>query len=187
MIRLEANITRLAPRLGFRCDVDRDRKSREESYTFRMLSPGYYLCICSGGKAYAISETQKTMGCACEDMTYNCTPPYDVCKHLIAFARLPDVPTAPLSPAYEQLLRAAGWTGERLHPPNEQKKKLPPLRDPARQESPRAASRAADRNSSSSVAERVAAMGLQELKRNAGKGGVACIAELERRMAAAMN
>jgi hypothetical protein len=184
MIKLEANITRLAPRNGYRYDVARDKKSREESYQFQMISPGYYLVV-SGSKAYAISETQKTMGCACEDMTYRCTPPHDVCKHLIAFARLPDVPTAPLSPVYEQLLRAAGWTGERLHPPElkQEKKKLPPLRDPARQESPRAASRAAVRDSNLSIAERVAAMSLAECKQNAARGGVACIADLKRRMA----
>jgi len=177
MLKLEANITRLAPRLGFRCDVERDRKSREEKYEWQMISPGFYLCI-SGNKAYAISETQKTMGCACEDMTYRCAPPHDVCKHLIAFARLPDVPTSPLSPHLEQLIRAAGWTGERLHPPTprESKKKLPPTHDPARK---------AARNSSLSIAERVAAMDLQELTKNANKGGTACIAELERREAAA--
>ena len=183
MIRLEANITRLAPRLGFRCDATKDKKSREESYIFQMISPGYYLCIVASGKAYAISESQKAMGCACEDMTYRCEPHY-VCKHLLAFDRLPDVPTAPLSPAYEQLIRAAGWTGARLHPPDGPKAKLPPLHDPARQESSRAAGRAAARNSSLSVADRVTAMGIDELKKNAGKGGVACVAELERRTAA---
>jgi len=119
-------------------------------------------------------------------MTYRCAPPHDVCKHLIAFARLPDPPLAPLAPHLEQLLRAAGWTGERLHPPTprESKKKLPPTHDPARQESAKAPARKAARNSSLSIAERVAAMDLQELTKNARKGGTACIAELERREAA---
>lgn len=183
MIRLDAHITRVAPRLGFCYTVARDKKAREESYVFQMISPGFYLCVTATGKAYAISETQKSVGCACEDMTYRLKE-NDVCKHLIAFARLPDVPMAPLSPVYEQLLRAAGWTGERLHPPEpkQEKKKLPPIHDPARQESSKAPARAAARtNGSRSTDEIMAEMPLQKVKQNARRGASAAIAELEKR------
>ena len=184
MIKLEANITRLAPRLGFRYDVERDKKSREESYRFEMISPGYYLCITEDDKAYAISETQKTMGCACKDMTYRCKPPYDVCKHLIAFARLPDVPTAPLSPIYEQLLRAAGWTGSNLHPPTK-KKKLPNIHDPARKPGKQAATRAEQhkRYASMTPEEIIRETPQAKLETYATRGAPMAIKEVQRRLA----
>ncbi|MEA3382759.1 MAG: hypothetical protein U9Q87_18170, partial [Pseudomonadota bacterium] len=187
-MKLHANITRTAPFM----EITLDPKTLEESiaeakdYDFYFISPGYYLCV-HGNNAYAISEYKKRVGCACPDMTYRCKPPRDSCKHLRVFCSLEDLPSKPATPEMAELLKAAGWIGKPLHPPEMQKrsKKKPP-KDPDRKPQPQAPTRAQKMQSyaGKTTEEIVRSMPLPELQRNAKRGGVACVAELERRTAA---
>ena len=186
-MKLEANITRTAPTLGFVCDIETERKARaeEKDYDFRLISPGFFLCI-HAGSAYAISEYQKRLGCACQNMTYRLKG-NDACKHINAFYALKDYPLKPIDQETETLLKAAGWIGRKLHPPAlpdpKKRKKLPNVKDPERKPQPQAAQRAAKYQSyEGKTAEQIVReMSLPELRRNARKGGPVAIAELQRR------
>lgn len=143
-MKLEANITRFAPRDGYICEAARHDKAiaEAEDYDFRFISPGYFLCI-HGENAYTMSEYRGKVGCACADMTYRCKGK-EICKHGQIFLSLDDYPTNPIDEAMAQLLKAAGWIGARLHPPDlpkKAKKKLPNIHDPARKPQPQAAQR----------------------------------------------
>ena len=182
-MNLHANIQRTAPAFETTSDLATDTAGAQEEYDFRFISPGYFLCI-HGDNAYAISEYKKRIGCACEDMTYRCKPPRDACKHIRGFVLLKEYPTNPIDAGMIQLLKAAGWIGAKLHPPDlpkKAKKKLPHAKSPERQ--PQAATRAqkSAQYAGKSTIEIVKAMSNEEVRKNAAKGGVACIAEKERR------
>jgi hypothetical protein len=182
-MKLEANITRFAPRDGYICDVDKHRKATEEDYDFRFISPGYYLCATEEGNAYTISEYKGKIGCACADMTFNCKGK-EVCKHLIAFMNLKDLPDKDISEDQTQLLKAAGWAGKKLSPPDrpEQRKKtkLPSVHDPDRKPTKQASTR----YEGMTPAEIIAEMPPDELERNARRGSALARIEVERRQAA---
>lgn len=187
-MRLEANITRSAPTLGFICDVKRHDKAiaEAEDYDFRMISPGYYLCI-HGENAYAMSAYLKKAGCACADMTFRCKG-NEACKHIQIFCTLNDLPTKPIDDGMRQLLTAAGWSGETLTPPDHpstrhQKRGRPNAHDPARKPQPQAASRAEQKQSyaGKTPEQIIRATPIADLKKFAGRGAPMAIAELRRR------
>ena len=188
-MKLEAVMTRFAPRDGYICDVEKHEKAVNEEYEFFMISPGYYLCK-SDGKAYTISEYMQKISCACGDMTFRCKEK-EVCKHLIKFMLLPnpqDLPNIPEDMA--QLLKAAGWSGRVLTPPDRpenrrERPRLPNIHDPERKPVPKAAERAERRSAYEKMTpeEIVRGMDSKELERNARKGGVLAVAELQRREA----
>lgn len=183
-MNLHATITRTAPAFETTSDLATETAGAQEEYDFRFISPGYFLCI-HGDNAYAISEYKKRIGCACEDMTYRCKPPRDACKHIRGFVRLQEYPTNPIDAGMIQLLKAAGWIGSKLHPPDlpRKKKQLPNIKDPERSPQPQATTRAQKHAeyAGKSTDEIVRGMSNGDVIRNASKGGVACVAELERR------
>ncbi len=192
-MNVSGDITSFAPKEGYICDAKKHKKAFTEKYDFRLVSPGYFLCV-NGDNAYAISEYAGKVGCGCEDMTYRC-PGDEVCKHLIAFLNLDEYPLKPIDDEHRNALKAAGWTGTKLHPPKnvqatkqdvpEQKRKQPNIHDPERKPTQKANKRAETKqNYAGKTAEQmVRAMSDKELARNAKKGGVAAIAEVKRRAA----
>lgn len=185
-MKLNSAITRTVPVLGFVCDVETDRKARAEEgdYDFRLISPGYFLCI-HNETSYVISEYLQRFGCACQNMTYRLKG-NDACKHINAFYALVDYPLTPIDADMAQLLKAAGWIGSKLHPPDlpkPAKKKLPHAKSPERQPQPQATTRAQahDEYAGKSTDEIVRAMSNKDVIKNAAKGGVACVAEKKRR------
>ncbi len=184
-MNLHANIQRTAPAFETTSDLATDTAGAQEEYDFRFISPAYFLCI-HGENAYAISEYKKRIGCACEDMTYRCKPPRDACKHIRGFVRLQEYPTNPIDAGMIQLLKAAGWIGSKLHPPDlpkPAKKKLPNIKAPERKPQPQATTRAQKHAeyAGKSTEQIVRGMSNADVIKNAGRGGVACIAEKERR------
>lgn len=184
-MKLFATITRTAPSLGFICDVTRHDKAiaEAEDYDFRMISPGYYLCI-HGVNAYVMSAYLAKTGCACYDMTYHCKGK-EACKHVQIFGTLNNLPSTPIDEDMEQLLKAAGWTGRKLHPPAQAKKpKLPNIHDPARKPQPQAASRADQRKTYASMTseEILRETPQKKLETYARRGAPLAIAEVQRRM-----
>lgn len=188
-MKLEANITRFAPRDGYICDATRHDKAiaEAEDYDFRFISPGYFLCI-HGGTAYAISEYKGKIGCACADMTYRCKGK-EICKHGQIFLSLDDYPSKPIDTDMEQLLKAAGWAGKKLSPPDrpEQRRrpKLPNIHDPARKPQPQAATRADQhkRYASMTPEEIIRETPQEKLETYASRGAPLAITEVERRIA----
>ena len=183
-MKVEAHITRTAPIFGYICDVDKNNKAiaEAEEYDWRLISPGYYICK-HDEIAYVLSEYRGRIACSCGDMKYRCQGS-EVCKHIIAFLKLKNLPSKPIDQDMEQLLKAAGWIGKKLHPPATPKKeKLPPIKDPERKPQPQAERRAVSHQSyEGKTAEQIVKeMPLKELRRNARKGGIAAIAELQRR------
>ena len=188
-MKLEANITRFAPRDGYIMDAKKAKKALEEECDFRFISPGYYLCITEEGNAYAISEYMDKIGCGCKDMTFNCTGK-EICKHLIRFMSLKELPSKPIDEEMAQLLEATGWSGATLTPPEHQstghqKRGRPNVHDPDQKPVPQAAQREKRKQSydGKSAEDIVREMSGKELERNARKGGVAAIAETARREA----
>lgn len=188
-MKLEAVMTRFAPRDGYICDIEKQRKAETEVYEYFLISPGYYLCK-NEGNAYTISEYMQKISCSCADMTFRCTGK-EVCKHLIQFMMLKNPQDLPgIREDMAQLLHAAGWSGKVLTPPdrpeNRRKRpKLPNIHDPERKPVPKAAARAEKRDAYEKMTpdEIIRGMGAKELERNARKGGVMAIAELNRREA----
>ncbi len=189
-MKLEANVTRFGPENGYIYEAAKEAKAIAEAdgWIYRFISPGYYLCI-TEDKAYAISMYKQKIGCGCADMTYNCTGK-EVCKHLIMFMRLENLPDRDISEEMRQLLIAAGWSGTTLTPPNHpstrhQKRGRPNIKDPERKPAPQAAQRATKKESyeGKTAEEIVRGMGDKELESNARKGGVAARAEVDRREA----
>jgi len=186
-MKLESEMTRFAPRDGYICDVEKERKATSEVYEYFLISPGYFLCI-SEGKAYTISEYMQKISCSCADMTFRCKEK-EVCKHLIQFMMLKNPHDLPeIHEDMAQLLKAAGWSGSVLTPPDrpetrKRKPKLPNIHDPDRKTQPQATTRAEKHKKYTSMTPEqiIAEMGGKELERNARKGGVLAIAELARR------
>jgi len=188
-MKLHANVVRFAPDDGYIMDVEKEQKASEERYEFRFISPGYYLCT-HGENVYCISQYMRKIGCACDDMTFNCKEKL-VCKHLIQFMNLKDHPDKDISEEMAQLLKAAGWSGKVLTPPDSpenrrQKPKLPNIKDPARKPLPQAATRAEKMKKYASMTPEqiIAEMDGEELKRNARRGAPMAIAEMARRKTA---
>ena len=184
-MKLFANITRTAPTLGFICDVTRHDKAiaEAEDYDFRFISPGYFLCI-HEKNAYAMSAYLAKTGCACADMTYRCKGD-EACKHIQILCTLNDLPSKPIDADMEQLLKAAGWTGHKLHPPAQAKKPKPPnIHDPARKPQPQAATRADQHKRYASMTpEQIIRETPQEmLETFAKRGAPLAIAEVQRRL-----
>ena len=187
LMKLYSTITRTVPVLGFVCDIETERKARaeEEDYDFRLISPGYFLGI-HDETAYVISEYLQRFGCACQNMTYRLKG-NDACKHINAFYALEDYPLNPIDADMAQLLKAAGWIGSKLHPPDlpkpAKKKKLPHAKSPERKPQPQAATRAQkhDEFAGKTTEQIVRGMSNADVIRNAGRGGVACVAEKKRR------
>lgn len=187
-MKLEANIVRFAPSNGFICDIEKHKKATEEDYEFRFISPGYYLCK-HKANAYAISTYMGKIGCACADMTFNCKEK-SVCKHLEKFMRLKDLPDRDISKEDRQILKAAGWAGSTLTPPDRPEQRnirtrLPNIHDPARKPGKQAATRAEKikRYESMTPEQIIAEMPAGELEKNARRGAPMAIAELTRRLA----
>jgi len=187
-MKLEANVTRFAPNDGYIMDADKQRKAAEEHYEFSFISPGWYLCV-SGDHAYAISEYMQKIGCGCADMRMRCKGK-EVCKHLIQFMNLPNLPDKDITHEFRELLEAAGWSGTVLTPPdrpeNRKRQKLPNIHDPARKPGKQAATRAEKmkRFESMTPEQIVAEMDEKTLEQNARRGAPMAIAEVQRRMAA---
>lgn len=188
-MKLKANITRFAPRDGYICDAKKHDKAIEEEYEFFFISPGYFLCTTEEGDAYAISEYMQKIGCGCEDMTYNCKGK-EVCKHLIKFMLLKEMPDKEIKEDMAQLLKAAGWSGTPLTPPDRpenrrRKPKLPNIKDPARKPGKKAAERAERRAQYEKMTPQqiIEGMDRKELEQNARRGAPMAIAELARREA----
>ena len=186
-MNLHANIQRTAPAFETTTDVPTDAIAAQEAadYDYRFISPGYFLCV-HGKEAYAMSQLKKRVGCACPDMTYRCAPPRMVCKHIRNFVALKEYPTNPIDAGMAQLLKAAGWIGSKLHPPDlpkPTKKKLPHAKSPERKPQPQAATRAQkhDEFAGKTTEQIVRGMSNADVIKNAAKGGVACIAEKKRR------
>lgn len=185
-MKLEANITRFAPRDGYIMDAKKAKKAIEEVCEFWLISPGYYLCTTEEGNAYAISQYMDRIGCGCKDMTFNCTGK-DICKHLIRFMHLKELPDKEIREDMAQLLRAAGWSGTPLTPPDRpeqrQRPKLPNIHDPDRKPVPQATQREKRKQSydGKSADQIIEEMDDETLERNARKGGVMAKAELARR------
>ena len=188
-MKLKAEMTRFAPRDGYICDVEKERKATSEVYGYFLISPRYFLCV-NGKKAYTISEYMQKISCACEDMTFRCQEK-EVCKHLIQFMLLENPHDLPeISEDMAQLLIAAGWSGTPLTPPDRpenrrHRPRLPNIHDPARAPQPQADTRAERHKKYESMTppQIIAEMGDKELERNARKGGPLAIAEMNRRKA----
>ena len=188
-MKLEATLTRTAPTLGYICDAATNDRAIAEAneYDWRVISPGYYLCV-HGEHGYVVSEYLKRIACACQHHRMRLKGD-DVCKHLVAFMELRDLPSKPIDPDMGQLLKAAGWIGRKLHPPalpKPGKKKLPNTPTPALKPAPQTATKAERRNKFDGMtpAQIIAEMDNATLKQNAGRGAPMAIAELERRKAA---
>ena len=201
-------------------DVERDLKARQEGHDFRwyLVGGGHYACV-HGGNAYVLSVDTVSIGCSCPDMTYHCREG-EVCKHVIAFNCLMELPSELYPAVLDKLFRADGWTGDRLLappvpalepvpvPPKETEKPVPEPEPPTFTEivdkvekttSPEASSQIErlSKNRKRSQAEinrenmrrfdgltpsqMCEMMDDKELRMNARKGGVAAIAELEKR------
>ena len=190
-MKLHANVTRFAPNDGYICDVEKERKANEEHYEFSFISPGWFLCV-SGKNAYTISEYMGKITCSCYDMQKRCKGK-EVCKHLIQFMNLQVLPDQDISTEFRELLEAAGWSGTVLKPPdrpeNRQRQKLPNIQDPARKPAPQAAQRAkVKKEYEGRTAEQIVqGMDTKELERNARRGGLMAIAEVQRRKAEAVS
>lgn len=189
-MKLEANVTRFGPENGYIYEAAKEAKAIAEAdgWIYRFISPGYYLCI-TEDKAYAISMYKQKIGCGCADMTYNCTGK-EVCKHLIMFMRLENLPDRDISEEMRQLLEAAGWSGTTLTPPDHpstrhQKSGRPNIRDPKRKPRTKAEERAERRAQYEMMTpeEIIQGMGETELEQNAKKGAPMAIAEMARREA----
>ena len=186
-MKLKAEMTRFAPRDGYICDVEKERKATSEEYENFLISPGYFLCV-NGKKAYTISEYMQKISCACEDMTFRCQG-NEVCKHLIQFMMLENPHDLPeIGEDMAQLLIAAGWSGTPLTPPDRpenrrHKPRLPNIHDPARKPAKQAAKREASKKpyDGKTAEDIVREMDGKELERNARKGGVLAITEMNRR------
>ena len=174
-MKLHAEIVRWAPRLGSVSDVETDRKATEEEveYKWWKITLGQYVCE-HGENAYKIEDGGKTISCACEYMTYRCRLG-EICKHIIAYLKLRSPPAVAPMGELKRLLQDAGMMDNQS--PTEAK----PERTPA----PPAESRSERRKRYDEMTAKGIVRGMDdvELKRNAGKGGVAAIAELERREA----
>ena len=187
-MKLHANVTRFAPNDGYIMDAEKEKKAREEHYELFFISPGWFLCI-SGENAYCISQYMQKIGCSCYDMRMRCKGK-EVCKHLIQFMNLKDLPDKDISGEFRELLEAAGWSGTVLKPPdrpeNRQRQKLPNIKDPARKPAPQAAQRTEKKKTYAGMtAEQIVqGMDIKELERNARRGAPMAIAEVQRRMAA---
>lgn len=186
-MELFSNVTRFAPNDGFICDVDTHRKASEEEYDFRFISPSYYLCITESGNAYVISEYKNKIGCACQDMTFN-RKGKEVCKHLEKFMRLKDLSLPDISEDMAQLMKAAGWSGSVLTPPdrpeNRKRQKLPNIKEPTRKPAPQAATRQERKKTYEGMTpEQIIKETPQaKLETYARRGAPLAIAELTRRM-----
>lgn len=188
-MKLKTEMTRFAPRDGYICDVEKERKATSEVYGYFLISPGYFLCV-NGEKAYTISEYRQMISCACADMTFRCKGS-EVCKHLIQFMMLKNPHDLPeISEDMAQLLIASGWSGTPLTPPDRpenrrHRPRLPNIHDPARKPVPQATTRAEKRKRYESMtpAQIIAEMDDKELERNAHKGAPMAIAEMSRREA----
>jgi hypothetical protein len=188
-MKLEATITRFAPRNGYIMDAKKAKKALEEECDFRFISPGYYLCITAEGIAYAISEYLDKIGCGCKDMTFNCTGK-EICKHLIRFMSLKELPSKPIDEEMAQLLIAAGWTGTTLTPPDHpstrhQKRGRPNVHDPDRKPAPQAAKRAKSKKSyeGKTPEQIIRETPQKKLETYASRGAPMAIAEVARRAA----
>jgi len=192
-MKLDAKVTKFARRLGYVSDVERSRRAAEDGakYRWAVIRPGYYVSI-HGEHAYALIETAKTIGCACPDMSHRCRAG-EVCKHVIMFSNLPELPTTPVSDEIAALLLAAGWTGsnDQLCPPTKpapaQAPKIrPPTQDPERKPTKQAETRAERRRRYEGMTpkEIIAGMSDKELKTSADRGAQLAIVEYERRVAA---
>ncbi len=198
-MKLEANITRTAPTLGFVLDVaTSDRVAAEaDGYDYRQISPGYFLCIPDAEHAYVISEYLKRVGCSCADMRLR-KKDREVCKHAAAFMALLDISTLKgIDQDMEQLLRAAGWTGKILQPPKRQeqarrsmvgeapKRRLPSVHDPDRKPTKQAATRAEkmQRYEGMTPEQIIRETPQEKLETYARRGAPLAKAEVERRIA----
>lgn len=121
-------------------------------------------------------------------MTFNCKGK-DVCKHLIAFMNLKDLPDRDISEEQAQLLKAAGWSGKKLSPPDRpeqrKRKKLPNIHDPARKPQPQAATHVDDhkRYASMTPEEILRETPQKKLETYARRGAPLAIVEVARRKA----
>ena len=180
-MKIDSIIVKRAQRHGLICTADRDLKARQEqhSYEWYMIGTGYFACV-HGQKAHVIEETQRTLACSCMDMTHRCRNG-EGCKHTIAFGNLLQLPVQPVPDEIAILLREQGWTGERLLlPPKDAPEVEPkPTRREAYMEPERKDQRA--KYDGLTPAQMCQAMDIKELTKNARRGGVAAIAELERR------
>lgn len=183
-MKLDSKVVMRAQRYGCISTVDRDMKARQEQhrYEWYMIGTGFFACV-NDAKVHVIEETQKTLGCSCMDMTHRCRPG-EVCKHIIAFGNLLHLPVQPVPDAIAVLLRDQGWKGDRLlFPPanaaQEQESKEPKIRQPYTEP----AGKKQDRHRFEGLTpdQMCRMMDDKELNRNAKKGGVAAIAEQERR------
>lgn len=207
-MKLHPLVSSRAPRNGYVCDVATNKKAREEGkdYKYYVISPGYYACK-SNEEIYVVEETAKTVGCSCQAMTFRKDKNHaDVCKHIVAMGFLDETPATPLTEALKKLFRWNGWIGENfLIPPasytqtqgrKKKPKPLPPQEptpDPGRKKKTRQPMiTTADRSKVIEAAERhkwdgmspaqmCEAMDDVELNKNARRGGVAALAEVERR------
>jgi hypothetical protein len=186
-MKLEAYVTRFAPNDGYITDIKKERKAAEEHYEFSFISPGWFLCV-SGENAYAISEYNNKIGCACADMRMRCKGK-EVCKHLIQFMNLENLPDKDISEDMAQLLKAAGWSGKTLTPPDRpetrKRQKLPNIKDPARKPAPQAAQREKAKKAYKGMTpEQIIKETPQaKLETYARRGAPLAITELTRRMA----
>lgn len=124
MLNIKPFVSNVALRAGMVSDIDTSVASRQEAgaYNYRIIAPGFFLCI-HGDNGYVISESMKTIGCSCPDMTFRKTH-QDVCKHILAFASL-DYPVADsIDTEMVKLLMQGGWTevGSILCPPRGERK-----------------------------------------------------------------
>lgn len=190
---LDARVTTFARRLGYVSDVERSRRAAEDGAKYRwdVICPEHYVSI-HGERAYVLIATAKTIGCACPDMSHRCRAG-EVCKHVIMFSNLPELPTTPVSDEIVALLMAAGWTGsnEHLCPPTKAAQAQapsiqPPIQDPERKPTTQAETQAERRRRYTSMTpeEIIEGMSDKDLKTNADRGAPMAIAELERRAAA---
>jgi len=188
-MKLEAEMTRFAPRDGYICDIEKERKATSEVYEYFLISPGYFICK-NEDKAYTISEYLQKISCSCADMTYRCAGK-EVCKHLIQFMMLENPQELPeIREDMAQLLIASGWSGTPLTPPDRpenrrQRPRLPNIHDPERKPVQKAAARAKKRDAYEKMTpeEIIRGMDGKELERNARRGAPMAIAELNRREA----
>lgn len=188
-MKLHPQIIGRAPRLGYTTDAATDKKAKEEgsNYEYQKINDGYYACI-SGANTYIIEVTNTTIGCSCPAMTHRKTEHHlDACKHILALSELSITPQEPTTEETKKLLRWDGWIGEDIMIPPEsyqsqarkkQKKQKPEQR----------AARANDheRWKGMTPAQMCEAMDDKELAKNANRGGVAAIAEQEKRKKEAM-
>lgn len=197
-------VSQRAPRLCPVSDVETSAKARAEGseYAWYVISPGYYACV-HNDQIYTIEETAETIGCSCPKMTFrNQKDHNDVCKHVLAFRVLAEPPATPLTEPLKKAFRFEGYIGETfLIPPSAYqrqgtKKKAKPTPKPKPTPETKPETKATecqerthtqDRWKGMSPAQMCQAMSDAELRKNARRGGVAAIAEVERRKAEANN